>query len=231
MSDPIIDLLAAPPVPAMYVEEDAIRVGGLRRVRRRRLIRGSGTGLAVAAAAAAVWVGLPRATEGLVPAARGVLPARSMSALDQKVAGIASSPTAVRLTLADGPRVWIDAGVLSQKGHMRLAVRSATGESLAAGSKATEPVGAPYHVPMDWSRTLLPDRLLVWGVDLEGTTDIQPDLNSGAAVASTTTALIPGTHSMVYVLDVRAPGGMAPFSINVVSGLASKSPVSWPPKG
>ena len=232
MSDPIIDLLSAPPVPTMHVDEDVIRVGGLRRVRRRRLIRGASTGLAVVAAAAAVWVALPQAaTRDLAPAGSAIATRHTMSALDKTVAGIVSSPSAVPLKLDDGTRVWIDAGTLDQKGHMRLAARSTSGESLGAGSKATEPVGRPYNVPIDWTRTLLPDRLLVWGVDLEGTTDFKPDLNSGATVVSTATAVIPGTHSMVYVLDVRAPGASAPASVNVVAGVASKTPTSWPPKG
>lgn len=231
MSDPILDLLAAPPAPSMTVDEDAIRNGGLRRIRRRQIIRASGTGLAVATAVSVLWIGLPHAATDLAPAANTVQPAKSDWALDLKVTAITSSDTAVPLKLTDGTRVWIDAGKLSEKGHMLLAARSAAGMPLGAGSKATEPVGRPYHVPIDWSRTLLPDRLLVWGVGLEGTTNFQPDLTSGAKVVSTTTALIPGSHIIVYVLDVRSPGGAAPSSIDVVSGLVSQSPGTWPPQG
>lgn len=53
MSDPILELLAAPPSPAMSVDEDAVHTGGRRRLRRRNLRR-AGLGAGVAAAAAAV---------------------------------------------------------------------------------------------------------------------------------------------------------------------------------
>ncbi|GGB72616.1 hypothetical protein N798_11485 [Knoellia flava TL1] len=54
MSDPILELLAAPPSPAMSVDEDAVHTGGRRRLRRRNLRRaGVGAGAAVAAAAIA----------------------------------------------------------------------------------------------------------------------------------------------------------------------------------
>ena len=54
MSDPILELLAAPPSPTMSVDEDAVHAGGRRRLRRRNLRRtGLGAGAAVAAAAIA----------------------------------------------------------------------------------------------------------------------------------------------------------------------------------
>lgn len=53
MSDPILELLAAPPAPSMSVDEDAVHAGGRRRLRRRNLRR-AGLGAGVAAAAAAV---------------------------------------------------------------------------------------------------------------------------------------------------------------------------------
>lgn len=53
MSDPILELLAAPPTPAMSVDEDAVHTGGRRRLRRRNLRR-AGLGAGAAAAAAAV---------------------------------------------------------------------------------------------------------------------------------------------------------------------------------
>ncbi|WP_052111636.1 hypothetical protein [Knoellia subterranea] len=53
MSDPILELLAAPPSPSMSVDENAVYAGGRRRVRRRALRR-TGFGLGAAAAAAAI---------------------------------------------------------------------------------------------------------------------------------------------------------------------------------
>ncbi|GAA4120471.1 hypothetical protein GCM10022415_22140 [Knoellia locipacati] len=54
MSDPILELLAAPPSPALSVDENAVHTGGRRRLRRRNLRRaGLGAGAAVAAAAIA----------------------------------------------------------------------------------------------------------------------------------------------------------------------------------
>ena len=53
MSDPILELLAAPPNPPMSVDEDAVLTGGRRRLRRRNLRR-AGLGAGAAAAAAAV---------------------------------------------------------------------------------------------------------------------------------------------------------------------------------
>lgn len=53
MSDPILDLLAAPPSPSLSVDEDAVYAGGRRRLRRRTLRR-TGFGLGAAAAATAV---------------------------------------------------------------------------------------------------------------------------------------------------------------------------------
>ena len=127
--------------------------------------------------------------------------------------------------------MWIDPGVLSKRGQMRVAARSAAGAPLGVGSKATTPVGAPYNVPLDWSRTLLPDRLLVWGVGLEGATKFQPDLAAGMRVVSVRTALVPQTHVIVYALDVRSSNGAAPGSVNAVSGLQMQTPVTWPPNG
>ncbi|MEO6020053.1 MAG: hypothetical protein ABIP45_07365, partial [Knoellia sp.] len=53
MSDPVLDLLAAPPSPSMSVDENAVYAGGRRRLRRRALRR-TGFGLGAAAAATAV---------------------------------------------------------------------------------------------------------------------------------------------------------------------------------
>lgn len=53
MSDPILELLAAPPNPAMSVNEDVVRAGGLRRLRRRTLRR-TVVGVTVFIGAAAV---------------------------------------------------------------------------------------------------------------------------------------------------------------------------------
>ena len=52
MSDPILELLAAPPNPSMSVDEDAVHAGGRRRVRRRALRR-TAVGVAGVAGAAA----------------------------------------------------------------------------------------------------------------------------------------------------------------------------------
>lgn len=53
MSDPVLELLAAPPSPSMSIDENAVYAGGRRRVRRRALRR-TGFGLGAAAAATAV---------------------------------------------------------------------------------------------------------------------------------------------------------------------------------
>lgn len=54
MSDPILELLAAPPAPVMAVDETAVHAGGRRRLRNRNLRRvGLGAGAAAAAAAIA----------------------------------------------------------------------------------------------------------------------------------------------------------------------------------
>lgn len=53
MSDPILELLAAPPSPSMRVDEDAVHAGGRRRVRRRALRR-AGVGVAGVVGAAAI---------------------------------------------------------------------------------------------------------------------------------------------------------------------------------
>ncbi|KGN40078.1 hypothetical protein [Knoellia aerolata] len=52
MSDPILELLAAPPNPSMSVDEEAVHAGGRRRVRRRALRR-TAVGVAGVAGAAA----------------------------------------------------------------------------------------------------------------------------------------------------------------------------------
>ena len=230
MSDPLLELLAAPPAPSMTVDEVAIHRGGRRRVRRQRAMRVAVAAVVVCGIGCVAWVAGPRA-QTTAPAATPPSRAVTASLLDGPVAQIASSPTAVPLRLSDGARVWVDPGDLSKRGQMRVAARSAAGAELGAGSKATTPVGAPYNVTLDWSRTLLPDRLLVWGVALEGTTKFQPDFAAGMRVVSVQTALVPKTHVIVYALDVRASDGSAPGSINAVTGLQMQSPATWPPKG
>lgn len=53
MSDPILELLAAPPNPPMSVDEDAVHAGGRRRLRRRTLRR-TGIGLVGVVGATAI---------------------------------------------------------------------------------------------------------------------------------------------------------------------------------
>ena len=229
MSDPLLELLAAPPAPPMTVDEVAIHRGGRRRVHRRRATRGAVAAVVACGMGGVAWAVTPRA-QVIAPAATS--PSHTAtSPVEGPVGRIASSPTAVPLELPDGARVWVDPGDMSKRGQMRVAARSATGAELGAGSKATTPVGAPYNVTLDWSRTLLPDRLLVWGVGLEGDTNFQPDLAAGMRVVSVQTALVPKTHVIVYALDVRASDGTAPGSINAVTGLQVQTPVTWPPKG
>lgn len=56
MSDPILDLLAAPPSPALSVDEQAVYAGGRRRLRRRTLRR-TGMGVVGVVGAAAIAFG------------------------------------------------------------------------------------------------------------------------------------------------------------------------------
>jgi hypothetical protein len=56
MSDPILELLAAPPSPIMAVDESAVHAGGRRRLRRRTLRR-TGIGVAGLVGAAAIAFG------------------------------------------------------------------------------------------------------------------------------------------------------------------------------
>ena len=65
MSDPILELLAAPPSPSMSVDEDAVHAGGRRRLRRRDLRR-TGIGVVGVVGAAAVAFAHP----GLGPGRR-----------------------------------------------------------------------------------------------------------------------------------------------------------------
>lgn len=227
MSDPILQLLAEPPAPPMVVDEYSIRRGGRRRLQRRRFVRIAGSYAAAVVIGVVVWTG---AAHRVIERAQVFAAERSaVSPLDAKVYDVALSPGAVAMTLPDGAKVWVDPGKLSTKSQMRMAARNPSQAALGVGSKATEPVGKPYFVPMDWSRTLVSDRLLVWGVDLEGTAEFKPDLHGGARVVSTTSALIPGTHSIVYVLDVRSPSGGAPASVDAVTGMSMRTPRSWPP--
>lgn len=230
MSDPLLELLAAPPAPPMTVDEVAIHRRGRRRVHRQRATRGAVALVVACGLGGVAWAAAPRA-QVIAPAATPSSHTATVSPWEGPVAQIASSPTAVPLELSDGARVWVDPGDMSKRGQMRVAARSAAGAELGAGSKATTPVGAPYNVTLDWSRTLLPDRLLVWGVGLEGDTKFQPDLAAGMRVVSVQTALVPKTHVIVYALDVRASDGSAPGSINAVTGLQMQTPVTWPPKG
>ncbi|KRE42104.1 hypothetical protein [Knoellia sp. Soil729] len=83
MSDPILDLLAAPPTPSMSIDERSVHAGGRRRLRRRTMRR-TGFGLGAAAAAAAVafaTIGTGVGGEAL-PAGP---PTSSSSASDQRV--------------------------------------------------------------------------------------------------------------------------------------------------
>ncbi|MFW5472220.1 hypothetical protein ACOCJ5_02830 [Knoellia sp. CPCC 206450] len=76
MSDPILELLAAPPAPSMSVDEDAVHAGGRRRLRRRNLRR-AGLGAGVAAAAAAVVVAVAGS-----PVGGSALPAGPSTSVD-----------------------------------------------------------------------------------------------------------------------------------------------------
>jgi hypothetical protein len=230
MSDPLLDLLATPPAPSMTVDEDAIHRGGRRRVRHQRATRGVVAAVVACGLGGVAWAAAPRA-QVINPAATPPSHTATVSPLERQVARIASSSTAVALQLADGARVWIDPGDMSKRGQMRVAARSAAGTVLGVGAKATTPVGEPYNVTLDWSRTLMSDRLLVWGVGLEGDNNFRPDLATGMRVVSVKTALVPKTHVIVYALDVRASNGTAPESVNAVTGLQMQSPVTWPPKG
>ena len=58
MSDPILELLAAPPNPSMRVDEDAVHAGGRRRVRRRAARRGTLGLMGVVGAAAIAFATL-----------------------------------------------------------------------------------------------------------------------------------------------------------------------------
>lgn len=56
MSDPILELLAAPPSPSLFVDEHAVYAGGRRRLRRRTLRR-TGIGVVGVVGAAAIAFG------------------------------------------------------------------------------------------------------------------------------------------------------------------------------
>jgi hypothetical protein len=206
----------------MAVDEEAIRTGGRRRVRRQRAVRSVATLAAVGAIGGLGWAALPERPTA-APAASAPHSA-APSSLDIKVAEIAASPTAVEVPLADGTRVWIDPGDLTKRGHMRMAARSATGVALGAGAKSTAPVGEPYNVTLDWTRTLVKDRLLVWGVDLPGTSQFKPDLAPGMNVVGTKTAKAAGGKVMVYVIDVRTADGRRPSTVEAVTGLGMRTP-------
>ena len=136
MSDPILELLAAPPSPAMSVDEDAVHTGGRRRLRRRNLRRaGLGAGVAAAAAAVAFAVvggpvggtALPAAPSPAAPSALRV----SAPVLDGRYA-VEVVPGAP----ADQPNVVFYKG--SGSSRQRLAGSSATPDvvSLGTGSGA-----------------------------------------------------------------------------------------------
>lgn len=229
MSDPILQLLAEPPAPPMAVDEHSIRHDARRRVRRRRFTQVAVVAAALTAMAGTVWTGaVPRV--GQLSSVAGSTPSASAAAaLDAKVDAVARASGVVRMTLPDRATVWVDPGKLETRSHMRMAARDASGTALGVATTPTEPVGKPYNVPISWSRTLMSDRLLVWGLDLEGTTAFRPDLHDGARLVSTTSEVIPGTHSIVYALDIRSTDGSAPTSIDAVTGVSMKSPAVWPP--
>lgn len=68
MSDPILDLLAAPPNPSMSVDEPAVYAGGRRRLRRRRFVIAVGSAAAALAIAGTVGVLAPRVSDDALPA-------------------------------------------------------------------------------------------------------------------------------------------------------------------
>lgn len=239
MSDPMLELLAAPPSPPMSVDEDAVRLGGRRRLRRRRTLQYAAAAITVCALGGVGWVALPTAQSSLTSPAAGP-PSTSAtgapssgsvltSSLDAAVGRVATSPTAVMLTLSDGAHVWVDPGPVSKAGDMRLAARLADGTPLGVASKAGVPLGRPYNVRVDWSRALLPDRLLVWGVDLKGSTNLKVDLAPGFKVVSTRSANVPSAAVMVWVIEVRNNQGKAPTSLNEVTGFSARTPATWPP--
>src|SRR6478672_7768063 len=138
MSDPLMELLAAPPAPSMRVDESAIHRGGRRRVRRQRATRVAVAAVVACGIGGVAWAPAPR-IQTAAPAATPPPLAVTASPLEGPVAQISSSPTAVPLRLSDGARVWVDPGDLSKRGQMRVAARSAAGAELGAGSKATTP--------------------------------------------------------------------------------------------
>jgi hypothetical protein len=113
---------------------------------------------------------------------------------------------------------------------MRLAARSVSGAPLGTASENTVPVGPPYNVTLAWTRTRLPDRVLVWGIELRGSTNIKPDLAPGMKVVATSLADVPHSNVLVYVIDARTTTGTDPGSVNAVTGISSRSPDAWPPR-
>lgn len=154
MSDPILDLLAAPPSPSLSVDENAVYAGGRRRLRRRTLRRTGIGAVGVVGAAAVAFGALGQGVD------REALPAGPSPST--------SSSTSVTATLLDGryavevlpgagqdqPNVIFHA--IENGTKVRLAASSATSDvvSLGAGSGAdgvmlgTAPAGATMLQPV-----------------------------------------------------------------------------------
>ena len=127
MSDPILDLLAAPPSPPLSVDEDAVRVGGRRRLRRRAVGRAVGvSGLLAASALAVATLGSGLGNRPLPPAG-GSSTTQSTTVTSAElfdgayaveiVPGVASGPSTVNFyTVVQGKRTRVDTARASADG-------------------------------------------------------------------------------------------------------------------
>lgn len=115
MSDPILELLAAPPNPSMRVDETAVYAGGRRRVRRRAVRRGALGMVGVVGAAtiafAALGTGVDRSALPAGPSPSGGTAGRvSADVLDGRFAvevvpgAPADQPNVIFYAVKDGKR-------------------------------------------------------------------------------------------------------------------------------
>ena len=136
MSDPVLDLLAAPPSPPMSVDITAVYAGGRRRLRRRTLRRtGFGVGAAAAAAAVAFAVVSPGVGGEALPA--GPSPSSSTTSSQRVSAEVLDGRYAVEVipnAAADQPNVIYYRKQTETGAMIRLAGSDASSEVVSLGS-------------------------------------------------------------------------------------------------
>lgn len=185
MSDPILELLAAPPSPALSVDEDAVYAGGRRRLRRRALRR-TGIGVVAVVGAAAVAFGALGADVD-----RRTLPAHPTPSI--------SSSTYVSAPLLDGRyavEVVPDAGP-DQPNVIFHRIENGTRVRLAGSSATPDVVSLGTGSGADG---------VMLGTAPAAATMLQPVTERGHGGFSMDQQALPGTDYQAVALDFENPG-------------------------